>query len=76
MQFKCVVEVKLLILWGDFLMVGFEELVIGYDYVVLVYGDIFGYILVFVCVYFECLIGDVLFSLCCDCGFQFEVVLM
>lgn len=69
MQFKCVVEVKLLILWGDFLMVGFEELVIGYDYVVLVYGDIFGYILVFVCVYFECLIGDVLFSLCCDCGF-------
>lgn len=69
MQFKCVVEVKLLILLGDFLMVGFEELVIGYDYVVLVFGDILGKMLVLVCVYFECFIGDVFFSLCCDCGF-------
>lgn len=76
MQFKCVVEVKLLIFWGDFLMVGFEELVIGQDYVVLVYGDILGQLLVFVCVYLECLMGDVLFSLCCDCGFQLEVVLL
>ena len=40
MQLKRVAEAKLPTPWGDFLMVGFEELATGQDHVALVYGDI------------------------------------
>lgn len=39
MQLKRVAEAKLPTPWGDFLMVGFEELATGHDHVALVYGD-------------------------------------
>ena len=42
MQLKRVAEAKLPTPWGDFLMVGFEELAAGQDHVALVYGDISG----------------------------------
>ncbi len=42
MQLKRVAEAKLPTPWGDFLMVGFEELATGQDHVALVYGDISG----------------------------------
>lgn len=61
--------------WGDFLMVGFEELATGQDHVALVYGDISGQSPVLARVHSECLTGDALFSLRCDCGFQLEAAL-
>ena len=63
MQLKRVAEAKLPTPWGDFLMVGFEELATGHDHVALAR------------VHSECLTGDALFSLRCDCGFQLEAAL-
>ena len=66
MQLKRVAEAKLPTPWGDFLMVGFEELATGHDRVALVYGDISGHTPVLARVHSECLTGDALFSLRCD----------
>lgn len=65
---KKVVEVKFFIKYGEFRMVGFENVISGECYVVLVKGDIKFGEEVLVCVYFECLIGDVFGLLKCDCG--------
>ena len=46
MQLKRVAEAKLPTPWGDFLMVGFEELATGQDHVALVYGDISAFLTV------------------------------
>ncbi|WP_439329024.1 hypothetical protein [Cronobacter sakazakii] len=51
-------------------MVGFEELATGQDHVALVFGDISGAEPVLARVHSECLTGDALFSLRCDCGFR------
>jgi len=75
MQLKRVAEAKLPTPFGDFLMVGFEELATGKDHVALVYGDISGDTPVLARVHSECLTGDALFSLRCDCGFQLEAAL-
>lgn len=72
MQLKRVAEAKLPTPWGDFLMVGFEELATGQDHVALVYGDISGQTPVLSRVHSECLTGDALFSLRCDCGFRWK----
>ena len=56
-------------------MVGFEELATGHDHVALVYGDITNSEAVLARVHSECLTGDALFSLRCDCGFQLETAL-
>ena len=65
MQLKRVAEAKLPTPWGDFLMVGFEELATGQDHVALVFGDISGQSPVLARVHSECLTGDALFSLRC-----------
>ena len=75
MQLKRVAEAKLPTPWGDFLMVGFEELATGHDHVALVFGDINDNEPVLARVHSECLTGDALFSLRCDCGFQLEAAL-
>lgn len=75
MQLKRVAEAKLPTPWGDFLMVGFEELATGQDHVALVYGDVSDHNPVLARVHSECLTGDALFSLRCDCGFQLEAAL-
>lgn len=75
MQLKRVAEAKLPTPWGDFLMVGFEELATGKDHVALVYGDITEKSAVLARIHSECLTGDALFSLRCDCGFQLEAAL-
>jgi len=75
MQLKRVAEAKLPTPWGDFLMVGFEELATGKDHLALVLGDISATKSVLSRVHSECLTGDALFSLRCDCGFQLEVAL-
>ncbi len=75
MQLRRVAEAKLPTPWGDFLMVGFEELASGQDHLALVFGDISGDEPVLARVHSECLTGDALFSLRCDCGFQLEAAL-
>ena len=55
MQLKRVAEAKLPTPWGDFLMVGFEELATGHDHVALVYGDISGHTPVLARVHSECI---------------------
>ena len=72
MQLKRVAEAKLPTPWGDFLMVGFEELATGHDHVALVYGDISGHTPVLARVHSECLTGDAFGSLRCDCGPQLQ----
>ncbi len=74
-QIKRVAEAKLPTSWGDFLMVGFEELATGHDHVALIFGDISGNKPVLARIHSECLTGDALFSLRCDCGFQLEAAL-
>lgn len=75
MQLKRVAEANLPTPWGNFLMIGFEELATGQDHVALVFGDISGPSPVLTRVHSECLTGDALFSLRCDCGFQLEAAL-
>ena len=58
MQLKRVAEAKLPTPWGDFLMVGFEELATGHDHLALVFGDISGEAPVLARVHSECLTGD------------------
>ncbi|WP_241644990.1 GTP cyclohydrolase II [Rosenbergiella metrosideri] len=75
MQLTRVAEAKLPTQWGEFLMVGFEEISTQKDHVALVFGDISGDTPVLTRVHSECLTGDALFSLRCDCGFQLESAL-
>jgi GTP cyclohydrolase II len=75
MQLRRVAEANLPTPWGDFLMVGFEELATGHDHLALVFGNIDENEAVLARVHSECLTGDALFSLRCDCGFQLEAAL-
>ncbi|WP_086956420.1 GTP cyclohydrolase II [Xenorhabdus innexi] len=75
MQLTRIAEAKLPTPWGEFLMIGFEEIETGRDHVALVYGDISGNEPVLSRIHSECLTGDALFSLRCDCGFQLEAAL-
>jgi GTP cyclohydrolase II len=56
-------------------MVGFQEAGTGKDHVALVMGDITGDEPVLGRIHSECLTGDALFSLRCDCGFQLQAAL-
>lgn len=62
------VEIILFIDFGIFYVIGYFNLLDMKEYIVFVKGDILIGELVFVCVYFECLIGDVFGLYCCDCG--------
>ncbi|WP_392563887.1 GTP cyclohydrolase II [Orbus wheelerorum] len=75
MQLKNVAQAKLPTPWGEFTIVGFEELATGKDHVAMVFGDITKQQSVLTRVHSECLTGDALFSLRCDCGFQLEAAL-
>lgn len=75
MQLKRVAEAKLPTVWGDFTMVGFEEIATGKDHVALICGDISEDKPILTRVHSECLTGDALFSLRCDCGFQLKASL-
>ncbi|WWO98099.1 MAG: GTP cyclohydrolase II [Candidatus Dasytiphilus stammeri] len=75
MQLKLVAEAKLPTHLGEFLMIGFEELATGHNHIALVYGDISIQDSILTRVHSECLSGDALFSLRCDCGFQLKAAL-
>ncbi|MCF5875534.1 GTP cyclohydrolase II [Aeromonas veronii] len=61
--------------WGTFTLVGFQETRTGKDHAALVMGDITGEEPVLGRIHSECLTGDALFSLRCDCGFQLQAAM-
>lgn len=61
--------------WGLFEMHGFEETATGREHVVLAMGDVSDGRPVLARMHSECLTGDALFSLRCDCGPQLEAAL-
>jgi GTP cyclohydrolase II len=72
---KFVAESKLPTPMGVFRMVGFEDTETGKEHVALVCGDVAGDTPVLARMHSECLTGDALFSLRCDCGFQLQEAL-
>ncbi|HSX89033.1 MAG TPA: GTP cyclohydrolase II [Pseudomonas sp.] len=61
--------------FGVFTMHGFLETASGKEHVALTYGDVADGAPVLGRLHSECLTGDALFSLRCDCGFQLEAAL-
>jgi 3,4-dihydroxy 2-butanone 4-phosphate synthase/GTP cyclohydrolase II len=61
--------------YGDFTMVGFEDVLNGKHHVALIKGDISPNEEVLVRVHSECLTGDAFGSLRCDCGEQLALAL-
>ncbi|WDI78876.1 GTP cyclohydrolase II [Candidatus Purcelliella pentastirinorum] len=75
MYLKKVARAKLPTKWGNFLIFGFEELLTKNNHVAIVYGKINSDSPILVRIHSECLTGDALYSLRCDCGFQLEASL-
>lgn len=61
--------------FGVFTMYGFLEEATGKEHVALTFGDVADGAPVLGRLHSECLTGDALFSLRCDCGFQLEAAL-
>ena len=61
--------------WGDFDMHGFEDTDYNKEHVVLTMGDVTDGEPVLARVHSECLTGDALFSMRCDCGNQLHATL-
>lgn len=77
---KRVVSAKLPTVWGEFIIHGFVDEVSGAEHVALSFGDIgdsggAAEEPVLVRMHSECLTGDALHSLRCDCGFQRDAAL-
>lgn len=75
MSVKYVASSKLPTPWGVFTMVGFEDQDTGKEHVALTYGDLNADTPALARIHSECLTGDALFSLRCDCGFQLQEAL-
>jgi len=69
---KFAASAKLPTQWGNFTLHGFEDEATGKEHVALVCGDISGEPPVLCRLHSECLTGDCLFSLRCDCGPQLQ----
>ncbi|MEH6588493.1 MAG: GTP cyclohydrolase II [Halioglobus sp.] len=61
--------------WGEFDMHGFEDLENNKEHIVLTMGDMGNGEPVLARVHSECLTGDALFSMRCDCGSQLQAAL-
>lgn len=72
MRIKFIAAAKLPSAWGEFSIHGFEDLVTGKEHIVLSMGDLSTGEPVLARVHSECLTGDALFSLRCDCGPQLQ----
>ncbi|XZR52859.1 MAG: GTP cyclohydrolase II [Enterobacteriaceae bacterium] len=72
MKIKKVTETKLPTPWGEFKLIGFEELKTGKNHLALILGNIKKKQSILSRIHSECLTGDALFSLRCDCGFQLK----
>ena len=62
-------------LWGEFDIHGFEDTEFNKEHIVLTMGDVANGQPVLARVHSECLTGDALFSLRCDCGNQLQAAL-
>ncbi|WP_156756455.1 bifunctional 3,4-dihydroxy-2-butanone-4-phosphate synthase/GTP cyclohydrolase II [Actinokineospora pegani] len=74
-QVARVAEARIPTAHGTFRAVGYDSLLDGIEHVALVYGDLDDGKDVLVRVHSECLTGDVLGSLRCDCGPQLDAAL-
>ena len=63
---------KLPTAFGEFAMHGFEDSDSGQEHIALVFGDLTKNTPTLCRVHSECLTGDALFSMRCDCGPQLE----
>lgn len=75
MTIKFIASSKLPTPFGVFTMHGFEETTTGKEHVALTMGDIANGEPVLARAHSECLTGDALFSMRCDCGYQLEEAL-
>ncbi len=74
-QVERVAEARIPTVYGEFRAIGFDSLLDGVEHIALVVGDIGDGTDVLVRVHSECLTGDVLGSLRCDCGPQLDAAL-
>ena len=70
MTVRYIASSKLPTEWGEFAIHGFEEIATGKEHVALTMGDVSDGEPVLGRIHSECLTGDALFSLRCDCGHQ------
>ncbi|WP_133407479.1 GTP cyclohydrolase II [Parashewanella tropica] len=75
MSVKYVASSKLPTPWGIFDMHGFEDSQTGKEHVALTFGEWQNGEPVLGRIHSECLTGDALFSLRCDCGFQLQTAM-
>jgi 3,4-dihydroxy 2-butanone 4-phosphate synthase / GTP cyclohydrolase II len=74
-QVERVAEARIPTVYGEFRAIGFDSLLDGVEHIALVTGEIGDGTDVLVRVHSECLTGDVLGSLRCDCGPQLAAAL-
>ncbi len=72
MTVSCVASAALPTQWGQFTIHGFEDNSNGKEHVALAFGDLEQDQPVLCRIHSECLTGDCLFSLRCDCGAQLQ----
>lgn len=76
MKVKMIDSARLPTPFAEFTLIGFEEIAdSNKNHVVLTLGDVASKAPVLTRVHSECLTGDALFSLRCDCGFQLKAAL-
>ncbi len=75
MNIRYVASSKLPTPFGVFTMHGFEETATGKEHVALTMGDIGNGEPVLARAHSECLTGDALYSMRCDCGYQLEAAM-
>lgn len=75
MMIEYVESCKLPTPWGTFEMHGFADLAADKEHVVLTMGDVGNGEPLLIRVHSECLTGDALFSLRCDCGAQLQAAM-
>ncbi len=75
MPIKYIESSKLPTSWGMFTMYGFEEVSVEKEHLVLTMGQWDESTPVLVRIHSECLTGDALFSLRCDCGAQLQAAM-
>ncbi len=68
-------EAKLPTQYGEFTIIGYRDQTSGEEHAALVMGDLAGDEPVLVRMHSECLTGDALHSLRCDCGFQRDLAM-
>ena len=61
--------------WGDFIIHGFDDPDSNKEHIALTMGDVGGETPVLLRIHSECLTGDALHSLRCDCGAQLEAAM-